>query len=77
MNTLNAQGALTTLLNLMALPGAVMTAVGGYLWYDGFKKQLDNRSRYGKMLLMFGIILLTIVAILTYYLTAFGQASRQ
>ena len=74
MITLNAQGALTTLLSLMALPGSVMTAVGGYLWYDGIKQQLENRSRYGKMLVMFGLILLAIVLILTYYLTAFGGA---
>ncbi|CAN5680124.1 hypothetical protein BH10BAC3_BH10BAC3_02790 [soil metagenome] len=76
MNTLNAQGALTTLLNLMALPGTLMTIVGGYFWYDGVKQQYENRSRYGKMLVMFGLIMLAIVLILTFYLTAFGGAKQ-
>ena len=76
MITLNAQAALTTLLSLMALPGALMTAVGSYLWYDGIKHQLDNRGRLGKMLVMFGLILLDIVIILTLYLTALGDESQ-
>jgi hypothetical protein len=73
---LDAQGALTTLLNLMALPATAMTAIGGYLWYSGSKEQIENRSRTGRFLVMFGLIMLAIVLILTYYLSAFSPAAR-
>ena len=66
MIMLNAQGALATLLNVMALPGAIMACIGGYLWYKGWQLKLENRTRAGRMLLMFGVILLTIVVILSY-----------
>ena len=66
---LDAQAALTTLLNLMALPGAAMVAVGGYMWYNGSKQALENRERWGRFLVMFGLIMLAIVLILTYYLS--------
>jgi len=66
MIPLNAQGALATLLNLMALPGALMACMGGYMWFKGWQLKLENRTTAGRMLLMFGVILLTIVAILSF-----------
>ena len=76
MILLDAEGALSTLLNLMALPAAVLIASGGYMWFNGFRRRLENRSRTGRFLVMFGLILLAIVLILTYYLSAFSPAHR-
>ncbi|MES2646890.1 MAG: hypothetical protein V4717_08460 [Bacteroidota bacterium] len=73
MLLLNAQAALSTLLNLMALPGAIMTSVGGFMWYNGSQLALENRSRYGRMLVMFGLILLLIVTILSLFIFVFSQ----
>ena len=72
MQLLNAQAALSTLLNLMALPGAILTVVGGYLWYNGSQQALENRSRIGRMLVMFGLILLFIVIILLLFIAEYS-----
>ena len=68
MTLINAGGALATLVDLMVLPGAIMSAIGGYMWYKGQRNGEENRSRIGRMLLMFGIILLVIVIILSGFL---------
>jgi hypothetical protein len=69
MVILNAAAALATLVEIMALPGALLSGIGGYMWYTGYSKHDENTIRLGKMLIMFGIILLVIVAILSSFLS--------
>lgn len=67
----NAWGALATLVELLALPGAFMAAYGGYMWYMGYRQYDENRLRTGRVFVMFGIILLVIVAIIADFLASF------
>ena len=64
----NAEGAIETLLNLMAIPAVLLTCFGGYYWYKGSKLGYENRVRAGKLLVMFGVILLVIVLILSFFI---------
>ena len=68
MTLINAAGALKTLLDLMVVPGVLLTVTGAYMWHSGYRNQEENKSRLGRLLLMFGIILLVIVAILSDFL---------
>lgn len=68
MILINAAGALKTLLDLMVVPGVLLTASGAYMWFSGYRNQDENKTRLGRMLLMFGIILLVIIAILSNFL---------
>jgi Zn-dependent protease with chaperone function len=69
MQIINAEGALATLLNIMAVPGAFLTFFGAFSWYKGWKLGIENRARAGKMLFMFGLILLVIVLILSFFIS--------
>jgi predicted Na+-dependent transporter len=71
MQIINAEGALSTLLNLMAVPGALLIFFGAFSWYNGRNQGIENRVRAGKMLFMFGIILLVIVLILSYFISQY------
>lgn len=67
----DAEGALATLLNIMAMPAVFLICFGVYLWYKGTQQNVENRSRMGRMLLMFGVILLVIVLILSYFIAEY------
>ncbi len=52
----------------MALPAVLLIVAGAHGWRQGWKTGNEDRSRMGKMLLMFGIILLIIVLITSFSL---------
>ena len=65
---LNATGALLTLLDIMVLPAVIMIVAGGFFWRRGWQLNAEDKTRLGRMLFMFGAILLVIVLIITYFL---------
>lgn len=69
MVMLSATEALITLLNIMAVPAVLLIVFGGLTWYKASSYQMESRVKYGKLMLMFGIILLVIVLITSYYLS--------
>ena len=68
---INAEGAFATLLNLMAVPGVLLICYGAWCWHSGWKLDITNRARQGRMLLMFGFIILTIVLILSFFIAEY------
>ena len=68
---INAEGAFATLLNLMAVPAVFLICYGGRAWYSGWKSGIVNRARMGRMLLMFGIIILVIVLLLSFFISEY------
>lgn len=72
MVLLNAEAALAALLNLVAVPAVFLTCFGGYTWYKGVQQHIEGRIRAGRMLLMFGVILLAIVLILSYFISEYN-----
>jgi hypothetical protein len=69
VHLLNATGAFLTLLDIMLLPAVLMIATGAILWRRGWLLYAEDKSRLGRMLLMFGIILLLIVLTTSYFLS--------
>ena len=65
---LNATGALLTLLDIMVVPAVLMIVTGGILWRRGWLLNSEDKSRLGRMLFMFGSILLAIILVMTYFL---------
>ena len=65
---LNATGALLALLDIMVLPAVLMIVGGGILWRKGWLMNAEDKTHLGKMLFMFGCILLVIVLLMTYFL---------
>ncbi|QGW27092.1 hypothetical protein [Phnomibacter ginsenosidimutans] len=60
--------ALLALLQLMLLPAMLMLLSGLIVWYKAHQIQQESRIRIGKMLTMFGSILLAIVLITSSFL---------
>lgn len=60
--------ALLALLQLMLLPAMLMLLSGIIVWYKGHQAQVESRIRIGKMLTMFGSILLVIVLITSSFI---------
>jgi uncharacterized membrane protein YidH (DUF202 family) len=65
----NPTAALSVLLALMLVPAVGMLASGAWLWYTGAAARRYHTERLGKMLVMFGVILLVIVGITSFFLT--------
>ncbi|TAD91088.1 MAG: hypothetical protein EAY75_03975 [Bacteroidetes bacterium] len=65
----NPIAAFSVLLALMLLPAVAMVAGGGWFWYRGQAQHRQHTERLGKMLVMFGCILLVIVVIVSFFLT--------
>ena len=61
--------AFSVLLTLMLLPAFLMLGFGLRFWYQGRQQQSEDRLRLGRMLFLFGIILLITVAIVSFFLT--------
>jgi succinate dehydrogenase/fumarate reductase cytochrome b subunit len=70
MYLLDAQTALDALLSLLMLPAAVMIGIGGFFWDRGATQQNEDRVRKGKMLIMFGAILLVILLVCSWFLNS-------
>ena len=60
--------ALAALLQLMLLPAMLMLVAGVVVWYKGHQARHESRIRIGKMLTMFGSILLVILLITSSFL---------
>ncbi len=72
----NTEAAFATLLNMMAVPSVFLICLGGYFWRRGWQEKNENRARLGRMLLMFGVVFLTIVLILCYFIAAYQPVNK-
>jgi uncharacterized SAM-binding protein YcdF (DUF218 family) len=68
MTLANAFAAFSVLLGLLYLPAVLMMALGLAYWYRGRKQQNLNRQRSGLLLLVFGGILVAIVAVIQLFM---------
>lgn len=77
MNRIPDSGhALAALLQLMLLPAILMLVAGVLVWYKGYQAEQESRIRIGKMLTMFGSILLTILLITAAFLSTLLQRGQ-
>jgi hypothetical protein len=61
--------AFSVLLGLLLVPAVGLLVYGARAWHKGQLQQHEDSLRLGRMLVMFGIILLSILVVVSYFLT--------
>ena len=64
---LDARSAFGALLSLMTVLAAAMLAIGGWQWYKGWQAAQIEKLRLGRLITMFGVVLLVIAFIVSYF----------
>ena len=65
----DALHAFEPLIQIGYLPAIFMILSGAFQWYTGTRLSSLNRIRMGRLLVLFGAILLSILAVLQYFMS--------
>jgi hypothetical protein len=64
---LDVRTAFGALLSLITVLAVAMLAIGGWQWYIGHLTGQNEKLRLGRLVTMFGVVLLVIAFIVSYF----------
>jgi uncharacterized membrane protein YidH (DUF202 family) len=64
---LDARSAFGALLSLMTMLAVAMLATGAWQWYMGRRAGQNEKLRLGRLITMFGVVLLVIAFVVSFF----------
>ncbi len=65
---INALQAFDSFIKILFLPAVILLMFGIYNWQQGVRLHMEDKRRVGKMLTMFGVIMLVMLQIIHWVL---------